>query len=250
MTLFGSLPVNADHPFKLLSLYFMHKLFITGTDTDAGKTFVATTLLFKAQALGLSAFGLKPIAAGCHWSTEHSSAGEWHNDDALLLQAASSIKKSYSIHNPIAFPQAIAPHIAAELNRTPLTLTGLLERCQPGLDQYADVHLIEGAGGWLVPINKENTLADFAQQLNHDIILVVGMKLGCINHALLTQQLLLASDLNFVGWVANHIDADMSEQDANFDYLKQHIQAPCLGRIPFSPKTHPQELIEHINLPA
>jgi dethiobiotin synthetase len=228
----------------------MHKLFITGTDTDAGKTFVATTLLYKAQSLGLSSFGLKPIAAGCHWSTEQNSAGEWHNDDALLLQAASSIKKSYSTHNPIAFPQAIAPHIAAKLNQAPMTLTGLLKHCEPGLVLQADVHIIEGAGGWLVPINDDNTLADFAQQLNHDVILVVGMKLGCINHALLTQQLILASHLNFIGWVANHIDADMSEQDANFFYLDQHIQAPCLGRIPFSPQSHPRDLLEHINLPA
>jgi dethiobiotin synthetase len=227
----------------------MHKLFITGTDTDAGKTFVASTLLYKAQSLGLSSFGLKPVAAGCHWSTEQNPQGEWHNDDALLLQAASSNKQTYTIHNPIAFPQAIAPHIAAHINQAPITLTRLLEECKSGLEQQADLHLIEGAGGWLVPINEENTLADFAQQLNHDVVLVVGMKLGCINHALLTQQLILASQLNFVGWVANHIDGDMSEQDANFSYLKQHIKAPCLGRIPFSPNTHPKDLLEHINLP-
>lgn len=228
----------------------MHKVFITGTDTDAGKTFVATTLLYKAQSLGLSSFGLKPIAAGCHWSTEQNPAGEWHNDDALLLQQASSLKQAYAIHNPVTFPQAIAPHIAAELNHSPMTLTSLLEGCQQGLAQQADFHLIEGAGGWLVPINEKNTLADFAQQVNHDVILVVGMKLGCINHALLTQQLIIASKLNFVGWVANHIDADMSEQDANFAYLELHIQAPCLGRIPFSPSTHPRDLLDCIRLPA
>lgn len=228
----------------------MHKLFITGTDTDAGKTFVATALLYKAQSQGLSSFGLKPIAAGCHWSTEQNAAGEWHNDDALLLQKASSIKKEYPIHNPIAFPQAIAPHIAAELNQAPMSLSNLLELCKPGLELQADVHLIEGAGGWLVPINEKNTLADFAQHLNHDVILVIGMKLGCINHALLTQQLIMTSGLNFVGWVANHIDPDMSEQDANFFYLDQHINAPCLGRIPFSPNRHPRDLLAHINLPV
>jgi dethiobiotin synthetase len=228
----------------------MHKIFITGTDTDAGKTFIATMLLYKAQSLGLSSFGLKPVAAGCHWSVEQHADGEWHNDDALLLQQASSLKQPYAIHNPIAFPQAIAPHIAAVINQTPMVLADLIKACQPGLDQPADFHLIEGAGGWLVPINDQNTLADFAQQLSHDVILVVGMTLGCINHALLTQQLILATHLNFVGWVANHIDAEMSEQDANFSYLEQHIQAPCLGRIPFSPKTHPRDLLEHINLPA
>ena len=228
----------------------MHKLFITGTDTDVGKTLVAATLLYKAQALGRSSFGLKPIAAGCQWSTEQNSAGEWHNEDALLLQQASTLKQAYAVHNPIAFPQAIAPHIAAELNQAPMTLSGLLKQCKLGLEQRADLHLIEGAGGWLVPINDKDTLADFAQQLNHDIVLVIGMKLGCINHALLTQQLIIASGLNFVGWIANHIDPEMSEQDANFSYLKQHIQAPCLGRIPFSPDSSPQELIAHIQLPS
>ena len=228
----------------------MHKLFITGTDTDAGKTFVATTLLYKAQSLGLSTFGLKPIAAGCEWSLEQNPSGEWHNDDALSLQAASSIKTDYAVHNPVAFPQAVAPHIAAELNNSQLTLNSLLEQCQTGMEQVADFHLIEGAGGWLVPLNNEHTLADFAQQLNHDVVLVVGMKLGCINHALLTQQLILATKLNFVGWVANHIDPEMSEQEANFAYLRNHLQAPCLGRIPFSPNKQPKDLIHHIILPS
>lgn len=228
----------------------MQKLFITGTDTDAGKTFVATALLYKAQALGLSCFGLKPIAAGCHWSTEQNPSGEWHNEDALLLQQASTVKKEYSVHNPIAFPQAIAPHIAAEINQAPMKLSSLLEACKPGLEQAADVQVIEGAGGWLVPINSEHSLADFAQKVNHDVVLVVGMKLGCINHALLTQQLILASGLNFVGWVANHVDSEMSEQDANFSYLEQHIKVPCLGRIPFSPNTHPKERARYIHLPC
>jgi dethiobiotin synthetase len=228
----------------------MTKIFVTGTDTDAGKTLVATTLLYKAQSQGLSCFGLKPIAAGSHWSTEQKSAGEWHNYDALSLQTASSHQQPYAIHNPIAFPQAIAPHIAAEMNQIPLSLADLMDACKPSLEQKVDVHLIEGAGGWLVPINDQSTLADFAKRLSHDVLLVVGMKLGCINHALLTQQLILNSGLKFVGWVANHIDPDMSEQDANFRYLEQHIQAPCLGRIPFSPKVNPQDLIQYIQLPT
>lgn len=228
----------------------MTKIFITGTDTDIGKTLVATILLYKAQSQGLSCFGLKPIAAGCHWSTEQKPAGEWHNDDALLLQAASTCKQAYAIHNPIAFPQAIAPHIAAKINQTHLSLANLMGACKTGLEQKVDVHLIEGAGGWLVPLNDQSTLADFAQQLSHNVVLVVGMKLGCINHALLTQQLILNSGLKFSGWVANHVDTDMNEQEANFRYLEQHIQAPCLGRIPFSPKANPQDLIEYIQLPV
>ena len=223
----------------------MNKLFITGTDTDAGKTLVATTLLYKAQAEGLSCFGLKPIAAGCEWRQ-----GQWQNDDALFLQAASQPSQAYSCHNPIAFPQAIAPHIAAQIQQQKLSVNDVLKTCERSLQQPVDVHLIEGAGGWLVPLNDEQTLADLAQHLvtqqGYNIILVVGIKLGCINHALLTQQLILSSGLTIIGWVANHIDPEMSEQEANVDYLEQHIQAPCLGRIPFSPHIHPKDLVHHL----
>lgn len=229
----------------------MKKLFITGTDTDAGKTLVATSLLHKAQSLGLSCFGLKPIAAGCQW---HEKSQRWHNDDALFLQQASSPSLEYSLHNPFALPEAIAPHIAASLNQQSLSLTNLVEACNPGLKQAVDFHLVEGAGGWLVPLNETETLADFAtylaKEMAYDIVLVVGMKLGCINHALLTQQLILDAGLNLVGWVANHIDPEMSEPDANFDYLNAHIKAPCLGRIPFSPNIPAKDLINFIQLPA
>ncbi|OUS41383.1 dethiobiotin synthase [Oleispira antarctica] len=235
----------------------MNKIFITGTDTDAGKTLVATTLLYKAQAQGLSCFGLKPIAAGCEWSyveqEQEQEQGQWHNDDALFLQAASQPAQSYSVHNPFAFPQAIAPHIAATLNDQTLSVKSVLDACEVGLQQDVDFHLIEGAGGWLVPLNDNETLADLAQQLankqGYKMVLVVGMKLGCINHALLTQQLILASGLELVGWVANHIDPEMSEQDANFAYLQGHIKAPCLGRIPYSPNIAAKDLIHHIEIP-
>ncbi len=229
----------------------MKKVFITGTDTDAGKTLVATTLLYKAQALGLTCFGLKPVAAGCDW---HSSSNQWQNEDALLLQRASQPAQEYSIHNPVALPQAIAPHIAAQLNQQALTVNNLVSVCTKGLQQKVDFHLVEGAGGWLVPLNNAETLADFAQRLatdlNYDIVLVVGMKLGCINHALLTQQLILSSGLAIRGWVANHIDPEMSQQDANFDYLLSHIQAPCLGRIPYMPNTSPEHLVDYLDLPS
>lgn len=235
----------------------MNKIFVTGTDTDAGKTLVATTLLYKAQAQGLTCFGLKPIAAGCEWSEntqDKSIQGQWHNDDALLLQAASLPAQNYSTHNPIAYPQAIAPHIAATLNDHELGIKTVLSVCETGLRQAVDFHLIEGAGGWSVPLNDQETLADLACKLVNEheyrIVLVVGMKLGCINHALLTQHMILNSGLNIVGWVANHIDPDMSEQDANFEYLKKHMKAPCLGRIPFSPNTSAKDLIQHIELPG
>lgn len=228
----------------------MKKVFITGTDTDAGKTLVATTLLYKAQIQGLSSFGLKPIAAGCDW---HDQSQTWVNDDALMLQKASQPVQKYSLHNPIALPQAIAPHIAAKLEQQELTLSQLIQACDQGLKQEVDFHLVEGAGGWLVPLNDHETLADFAhyltQEQGYDIILVVGMKLGCINHALLTQQAIVNAGLTIKAWVANHVDPNMSEQDANFDYLASHIQAPCLGRIPYSPNTCAKQLVEYLDLP-
>lgn len=228
----------------------MKKIFITGTDTDAGKTLVTRCLLHKAKSLGLSCFGLKPVAAGCDW---HEASQSWHNDDALFLQQASEPSRDYCVHNPIALPLAIAPHIAAIKHDYSLTLEQLMSVCEPGLEQAVDVHIVEGAGGWLVPLNDDETLADFAsllaQQKGYDVVLVVGMKLGCINHALLTQQLITSMGLTLAGWVANHIDPDMSEADANFDYLASHLKAPCLGRIPFCPQADPKNLVHHIELP-
>lgn len=229
----------------------MKKLFITGTDTDAGKTFVTQCLLHKARSQELSCFGLKPIAAGCEWNDRTQC---WNNDDALLLQDASWPSCTYSLHNPIALPMAIAPHIAALRDQQNLSLNQLLKDCKPSLQQAVDVHIVEGAGGWLVPLNNEETLADFAASIatlyGYEIILVVGMKLGCINHALLTQQLIVNRGLTLTGWIANHIDPEMNEADANFDYLLSHIKAPCLGRVPFSPDVAPKDLIEYIKLPV
>ena len=210
-------------------------VFVTGTDTDAGKTFVSELLLLKAQQLGKSCFGLKPIAAGCELHEDPSTSEKlWKNDDALILQSASEPSQAYEIHNPIALPPAIAPHIAAKMQKIDLSVEQLLKDCESGLSQDVDFHLTEGAGGWLVPLNEEETLADFAKELSAELVLVIGMKLGCINHAMLTHALIKQSGLKLSGWVANHIDPEMSQQDQNFEYLVNHIDAPCLGRIPHS----------------
>lgn len=220
----------------------MQRLFITGTDTDAGKTFVSSILLHLAQQQGLSCFGLKPVAAGC----EPDADQQWVNDDALALQAASVPTQPYAVHNPIALVPPIAPHIAAREVNTQLSCESLLKQCQPGLTQPVDVQLVEGAGGWLVPLNDRETLADFAAQLDAEIILVVGMKLGCINHAMLSAELIRQSGMKFKGWVANHIDPDMSRPDENFAYLQKHIPAPCLARIPYSADKAAAQLTQYI----
>ncbi|WP_051218923.1 dethiobiotin synthase [Oceanobacter kriegii] len=215
------------------------RFFVTGTDTDAGKTLVSAAILAAAKNAGLTAFGLKPVAAGCD-----TIDGQLKNSDALLHQSFSQPSHDYEVHNPIALQAAIAPHIAARQEGKPLTLSGLLEACNNSLSQSdADVQLVEGAGGWLVPINNEHTLADLALQLNTsegapqlEVILVVGLRLGCINHAMLSLQVIQASGLKVAGWVANSLSPAMEVENANMDYLLQAFakaDVPCLGHVPY-----------------
>ncbi len=213
----------------------MARYFVTGTDTDAGKTLVSAALLHKAHQQGLSTFGLKPVAAGCE-----QRSGEWQNDDARLLRHYSSLQHAYHVHNPVALQAAIAPHIAAAQEQRALSVSQLLNACQPSLEINADLHLTEGAGGWLVPFNDGSqgdieTLADFAIRLDTPVILVVGLKLGAINHALLTAQMLLAHGRQVAGWVANAIQPDMQVQAENIQFLRRWFSQnniACLGEVP------------------
>lgn len=213
--------------------------FITGTDTDAGKTLVSAALLLRASQQGLSTFGLKPVAAGCDWHQQ-----QWQNSDALLHQQYSQPAAGYATHNPLALPDAIAPHIAAARQQQHLTVQQLLQRCAPALNSSADVRLTEGAGGWLVPLNGQETLADFACALQAPVILVVGMKLGCINHALLTASAILASGLPLAGWVANHRPPEMTCAAENQLFLQHWFcqrGIPLLGAIPPLPGLDPSD---------
>ena len=205
--------------------------FITGTDTDAGKTVVSCALLYAASQLGYPTLGLKPIAAGC----EYHQQG-FCNDDALALQRYSSINADYKIINPVALKPAIAPHIAARQAGISLDASALARHCQEALSSQSALAVVEGAGGWLVPLNDEQTMADLAYALKLPVILVVGMRLGCINHALLTVAAIKHSGLTLAGWVANQLDPNMSVFDDNVTTLKQRISAPCLGVVPFMPK--------------
>lgn len=206
------------------------RFFVTGTDTDAGKTLVTAALLLKASQQGLRAFGLKPVAAGCE-----QQQGQWRNSDALLHQQYSTPSAVYEEHNPVALAAALAPHIAAAYENKRLSVSDLMARCQPALAQPHDLLLVEGAGGWLVPLNNRETLADFASELGYDVILVVGMKLGCINHALLSEHAIRNSGLRLAGWVANSPAATMQAYEENYAFLQQHFSqagVPCLGAIP------------------
>ncbi|HKM16165.1 MAG TPA: dethiobiotin synthase [Marinospirillum sp.] len=202
--------------------------FITGTDTDAGKTTVATALLYAAQEQQLSTLAIKPVASGCEMTEQGL-----RNSDALKLMAHSSIKRPYAEVNPYAFAPAIAPHLAAQEVGIALTISDLYQKAQVILQQQADFTLIEGAGGWRVPISNSEYLSDLAIALQLPVILVVGVKLGCINHALLTAQAIIADDLKLAGWVANVVDPNGLRLNENLASLKTRMPAPCLGQVPY-----------------
>ena len=207
------------------------RFFITGTDTDVGKTFCASALLYLAQQRGLSCLGLKPVAAGCE--DEHSTeAGELRNTDALSLMQYSSIKLPYEQVNPVALSRFLSPHLAAELENQQLTVTRLMQGCKTGLETSAQLTLVEGAGGWYVPINSQETLAEFAAELGAPVILVIGLQLGCINHSLLTVEAIERSGLKLAAWIGNTIDPSMEEKDRNIATLSERLNAPCLGVVP------------------
>ncbi|HSX49463.1 MAG TPA: dethiobiotin synthase [Cellvibrio sp.] len=201
--------------------------FIAGTDTDVGKTLVAAGLLVAAKNQGLTTAALKPLAAG----SQKTEAG-LRNSDALLLQSVITQPLVYEQINPIALEAAIAPHIAAQQEKRVLSADRIAGFCRGSLNQ-ADFTLVEGAGGWRVPLNPQETLADVAKILRLPVILVVGMRLGCINHALLTAEAIRNDGLQLAGWVANCIDADMPVLHENIHSLAMRIPAPCLGVVPW-----------------
>jgi dethiobiotin synthetase len=197
--------------------------FVTGTDTEVGKTFSCCTLLHALQNRGIKAIGMKPVAAG----TDASG----RNDDVEALIAASPLAAPRELINPYLFQPAIAPHIAAAEEGRAIELAPILDAFKR-LSTLAGAVLVEGVGGFCVPLGPELDTADLAQALDLPVILIVGMRLGCINHALLTQQAIAARGLKLVGWIANHIDPAMSRFDENLQALKTRIEAPLLGIIP------------------
>ncbi|WP_421864348.1 dethiobiotin synthase [Motiliproteus sp.] len=198
--------------------------FIAGTDTEVGKTFCASALLQAVADKGLRSFGLKPVAAGA----DDSGVA---NEDALSLIEHSSVKLSYPQVNPVLLKQPVAPHIAAAREGKNLTVGRLAGYCRGAMMSPNDLFLVEGAGGWRVPLNRAETLADLAKELNLPVILVVGMRLGCINHALLSVEAIRNDGLPLAGWVANQIDPQMSCYEENLQTLQGLIRAPMLAEV-------------------
>lgn len=223
-----------------------NRFFVTGTDTDAGKTLVTVAFLTLCKRLGHSVAGMKPIAAGATLEL-----GRWVNEDALQLLEAGSSRVPYEVINPFCFAPPIAPHIAARLEGIPLTAQLIAERCTPFLNSAFDYGFIEGAGGWRVPLNETETYADVVAKLKLPVILVVGLKLGCLNHALLTMEAIEHDGLQLAGWVGNQVHSvPMSRMEENLDSLRERLSAPCLGIVPFIPAGNlGQEAAGYISLP-
>lgn len=218
--------------------------FIAGTDTDVGKTSIAAGLLAAARQQGKSTLAIKPVASGCELTAEGL-----RNSDALALQAESSLQLPYSAINPFAFAPAIAPHIAAVEVGVTLSVAALVAPIQQVLAQAADFTLVEGAGGWRVPLSEQELLSDLAKALQIPVILVVGVRLGCISHALLTAEAIEADGLPLAGWVANVIDPHTSRLTQNLETLKQLMPAPCLGIVPFTQPYSAAAVASYLQLP-
>jgi dethiobiotin synthetase len=201
--------------------------FVTGTDTEVGKTTVAAGMLHAARLQGLSTAAAKPVASGCV-KTEQGL----RNDDALALLAQCSLPLRYEEVNPQAFEPAIAPHLAAREAGVVLDVASLYQPVREVLDRGADFSLVEGAGGWRVPLSGTQTLSDLAIALGLPVILVVGVRLGCINHAVLTAEAIARDGLQLAGWVANIVEPQTSRLEDNLATLAERLPAPCLGHVP------------------
>jgi dethiobiotin synthetase len=206
--------------------------FITGTDTDAGKTTIAAGLLHAARLAGRSTAAGKPVASG-----SSPSPDGLRNADALALLAECSLELSYEDVNPIAFEPAIAPHLAAREAGVDLSVSALLAPMRALLEKDADFTLIEGAGGWRVPLAGQDNLSDLAVALGLPVILVVGVRLGCINHAVLSAEAIARDGLKLAGWVANIVDPHTSRLAENLETLAERLPAPCLGHVPWLVQT-------------
>lgn len=221
----------------------MSAFFITGTDTEIGKTFVTCTLLHAARNRGLTAIGMKPIAAGAE-----TVNGEFINEDAARLRAAGSFDPGLTLLNPYCLTSPIAPHIAAAEEGVRID-AGRIHDAFAALKTQADVVFVEGVGGFRVPLDDDYDTADLARDMGLPVILVVGMKLGCINHALLTAEAIAARGLNLAGWVANRIDPAMLRFEQNLDALRQRLSAPLLGIVPFQADGNPAAAAGALKLP-
>jgi dethiobiotin synthetase len=208
-------------------------VFVTGTDTGVGKTHVACALLRSLAEAGQRAVGMKPVASGARAATD----GLRHAD-AQALMAASNVAAAYSDVNPFVFAPAIAPHIAAAAAGVTIELA-TVRAAFARLAAVSDWLVVEGAGGWRAPLGERYTMADIARELHLPVVMVVGMRLGCLNHALLTAEAVVRDEQRLLGWVANHVDAQLPGADANLATLRSRLKAPLLASFPYATGANP-----------
>ena len=213
--------------------------FVTGTDTGVGKTLVSCALLHAFAAQGKRVVGMKPVAAGCGEDEQH--------EDVVRLRAASSVQAGRGQVNQYCFQPAVAPHLAAQFVGVLINFSRIVESLDE-LTGQADEVIVEGAGGFRVPLNATQDSADLVVELGLPVILVVGMRLGCLNHALFTAEAVEARGLKLAGWVANVVDADMAMLNENIDALRQRIAAPLLGIVPYMPQPDARAAAGHLDI--
>jgi dethiobiotin synthetase len=206
----------------------MHTYFVTGTDTGVGKTLVIAALLAAAGARALKVAGVKPLAAG-----GDRVGAAWHNADAVTLAGLSRPPLAYADVNAVTLARPMAPHLAAAGERIELSAATLVAHVRRAAGTNPDLLLVEGVGGWLVPLNDRETMADVATAFGAPVILVVGMRLGCLNHALLSAAAIRTAGLPLAGWIANSPWPPMAALQENMTALACRLQAPCIARIPF-----------------
>lgn len=215
-------------------------IFVTGTDTGVGKSLVSAALLHALSRHHPRVVGMKPIAAGTEWVN-----GVLANDDVLALRAASTITVPADLDNPVLLDDPVSPHIAAA--RAGLTVdVAHIADCYRALAALADAVVVEGAGGFMVPLSLDKTGADLAAALGLPVVLVVGLRLGCLNHALLTAQAIRAQGLTLAGWVANHVEPTMLAQGENIAFLAERLRAPLLATITFLTDADPRQIEFHL----
>ena len=205
----------------------MPGIFITGTDTEIGKTRVACALLKALNKQNIKTVGMKPIASGAELVNNRLQ-----NEDALQLISASALKLPYQLINPYVFKTPASPHIAASVDHQQIELDKI-KSCYREIETQSDFVVVEGVGGWLAPINETQTVADMAEALQLPVVMVVGMRLGCLNHAQVTAQHIQQSGLKFAGWIANCVDKNFSFLDENINTLSKYIDAPLIAHLGF-----------------
>jgi dethiobiotin synthetase len=222
----------------------MHGLYVTGTDTGIGKTCVSAALLHALREHGLRAVGMKPVASGCA-----RSDGGWRNEDALALQAASDPRPPYEDVNPYALPDPLAPQLAARDAGVVVELD-TLRAAHARLRALSDVVVVEGVGGWAAPLSDTLMQADLVRAFDLPVVLVVGLRLGCLNHAFLSARAIAADRCNLVGWIGNAIDPDMARREDNLQLLADGLAAPCWGVLPHAPSADPAGMSRLVRIPG